>query len=206
MKLVKTQGRGGKEARKILLNLEQRGAQNTARTMPVVQRIIADVRKGGDKALRRYAAKLDGLDAKQPFLITREEMAAAWESTPKPLQDALETAAGNIRRFASLQMPKDWSETTDGAHAGPARTAAGRRGLLRPQWTLSAALHLAYDRHSRPGGRRDPHRGRFRQAGQRDPGRSGSARASRSFTVSEAPRPSLPSPTAPPPFLGWTKS
>jgi histidinol dehydrogenase len=132
MKLVKTQGRGGKEARKILLNLEQRGAQNTARTMPVVQRIIADVRKGGDKALRRYAAKLDGLDAKQPFLITREEMQAAWESTPKPLQDALETAAGNIRRFASLQMPKDWSETTDGLTLGQRVRPLGAVGCYVP--------------------------------------------------------------------------
>jgi histidinol dehydrogenase len=121
MKLVKTQGRGGKEARKILLNLEQRGAQNTARTMPVVQRIIADVRKGGDKALRRYAAKLDGLDAKQPFLITREEM-----------QDALETAAGNIRRFASLQMPKDWSETTDGLTLGQRVRPLGAVGCYVP--------------------------------------------------------------------------
>jgi histidinol dehydrogenase len=132
MKLVKTQGRGGKEARKILLNLEQRGAQNTARTMPVVQRIIADVRKGGDKALRSYAAKLDGLDAKQPFLITREEMQAAWESTPEPLQEALETAAGNIRRFASLQMPKDWSETTDGVTLGQRVRPLGAVGCYVP--------------------------------------------------------------------------
>jgi histidinol dehydrogenase len=118
MKLVKTEGRSGKQTGQILLNLEQRGAQNTARTMPVVQRIIGDVRKGGDKALRRYAAKLDGLGPKQPVQITREEMAAAWESTPRSLQEALETAAGNIRRFASLQMPKDWSETHDGLTLG----------------------------------------------------------------------------------------
>src|ERR1700728_1139189 len=109
MRLVSTQGRGGKRTRQILSDLELRGARNTARTMPVVQRIVDDVRKGGDKALRRYAAKLDGLTRQQPLKISRAEMEQAWEAIPKSLQAAMETAAGNIRRFAAQQMPKDWS-------------------------------------------------------------------------------------------------
>jgi histidinol dehydrogenase len=132
MELIKTQGRSGKQTRQILLNLEQRGAQNTARVMPVVERIIADVRRRGDKALRRYAAKLDGLDAKQPLQITRAEMAEAWESTPKPLQGALETAASNIRRFASRQMPSDWSETADGLTLGQRVRPLGAVGCYIP--------------------------------------------------------------------------
>src|ERR1700733_6319642 len=118
MKLVKTTGRSNKQAQKMLSELEQRGARNTARTMPVVQRIVADVRKGGDKALRRYAAKLDGLPVKQPLEIPVAEMEAAWAATPKPLQQALETAAGNIRRFAQQQMPKEWSAEDAGLTTG----------------------------------------------------------------------------------------
>src|SRR5271168_4404193 len=114
MKVMKTQGRGGKKTSRMLSELEQRGARNTARTMPVVQRIVADVRKGGDKALRRYAAKLDGLTPQQPLKIGGAEMEQAWKATPKPLQAALETAAGNIRRFAERQMPKDWSAASNG--------------------------------------------------------------------------------------------
>src|SRR6202161_3591219 len=106
MRLVKTQGRGGKETRQMLSELELRGARNTARAMPVVQRIVADVRKGGDRALRRYAAKLDGLPKQQPLEISRAEMEQAWDATPKALQGAMQTAAGNIRRFAGRQMPK----------------------------------------------------------------------------------------------------
>jgi histidinol dehydrogenase len=118
MKLVKTQGRGGKQSRQLLSELEQRGARHTARTMPVVQRIVGDVRKGGDRALRRYAAKLDGLTPQQPLEISRAEMEQAWEATPRPLQAAMETAAGNIRRFAQRQMPKDWDESADGLTTG----------------------------------------------------------------------------------------
>lgn len=132
MKLMKTQGWKSKQTKQILLNLEQRGAQNTARTMPVVERIVADVRRRGDKALRRYAAKLDGLDAKQPLQITQGELVEAWDSIPKPLQEALETAAGNIRRFASQQMPKDWSETNDGLTLGQRVRPLGPVGCYIP--------------------------------------------------------------------------
>ena len=132
MRLVRTQGRDGKKAGRMLSELEQRGARHTARTMPVVQRIVADVRKGGDKAARRYAAKLDGLTRQQPLLISRAEMEAAWDATPKALQAALETAAANIRGFAERQMPKEWSATSDGLTTGQRVRALSAVGCYVP--------------------------------------------------------------------------
>jgi histidinol dehydrogenase len=132
MRLVRTEGRGGKQTRQMLSELQLRGARNTARTMPVVQRIVADVRKRGDKALRRYAAKLDGLKPQQSLQISRDEMEQAWAATPKPLQAALETAAANIRRFAERQMPKDWSGTTNGLTTGQRVRPLGAVGCYVP--------------------------------------------------------------------------
>ncbi len=132
MRLVKTQGRGGKQTRQMLCELELRGARNTARAMPVVQRIVADVRKGGDQALRRYAAKLDGLTQQQPLEISRAEMEQAWDATPKALRAAMETAAGNIRRFAARQMPKQWSTTSAGLTTGQQVRALGAVGCYVP--------------------------------------------------------------------------
>ena len=132
MKVVKTQGRGGKATRQLLSELEQRGARNTARTMPVVQRIVGDVRKDGDRALRRYAAKLDGLDRKQALEISRAEMEQAWEATPKPLQEAMRTAAGNIRTFATRQMPQEWSVSDDGLSTGQRVRPLGAVGCYVP--------------------------------------------------------------------------
>ena len=132
MRLVKTQGRGGKDTRQMLSELELRGSRNTDRTMPVVQRIVADVRKGGDRALRRYAAKLDGLAADQPLEISRAEMQQAWESTPKALQSAMQAAATNIRRFAGRQMPKQWSTTSSGLTTGQQVRALGAVGCYVP--------------------------------------------------------------------------
>jgi histidinol dehydrogenase len=132
MRLVKTQGRGGKEARQMLSDLELRGARSTARAMPVVEKIVADVRKGGDQALRRYAAKLDGLAKLQPLEISRAEMEQAWDTTPKALQTAMETAAANIRRFATRQMPKPWSTTSGGLTTGQQVRALGAVGCYVP--------------------------------------------------------------------------
>jgi histidinol dehydrogenase len=132
MRRVKTQGRGREQTRQMLSELESRGARNTARAMPVVQRIVADVRKRGDQALRRYAAKLDGLTAQQPLEISRAEMEQAWEATPKPLQAAMQTAAANIRRFATRQMPKTWSTTTSGLTTGQQVRALAAVGCYVP--------------------------------------------------------------------------
>jgi histidinol dehydrogenase len=132
MRLVRTQGRGGGETRQMLRELELRGAQNTERAMPVVRRIVRDVRKGGDQALRRYAAKLDGLAPTQPLEISPAEMEEAWKATPKPLQTAMQTAAGNIRRFAERQMPKEWSATSTGLTTGQRVRPLGAVGCYVP--------------------------------------------------------------------------
>ncbi len=61
MKLVKTFGRGKAAADALIETLERRGAVNTARVEPVVRKILAAVRGGGDRALEKYAVQFDGL-------------------------------------------------------------------------------------------------------------------------------------------------
>ena len=109
MKLVKTFGRGAKAASALIEALERRGAVSTARVQPVVRRIVANVRKGGDAALRRYAAQFDGLTKQQALLVSRDEMREAWEATAPELQAAMMVARGNILAFAEAQMPLEWT-------------------------------------------------------------------------------------------------
>src|SRR5215468_3915567 len=99
-----------KKASQIIARLVKRGTVNTAKAEPVARKIIADVRKGGDKALRKYAEKWDGLGKGQPLRVTREEMQGAWESVSSDLRDALKQAANNIRRFCEWQKPAEWME------------------------------------------------------------------------------------------------
>jgi histidinol dehydrogenase len=112
MKLIRTTGRNAREAAAVLAGLEQRGGAALDSVLPAVKRIVADVRKGGDRVLLRYAARFDGLAGAEAMRVTREEMASTWKALDPALRDALATAADQIRRFAKLQMPKSWNRST----------------------------------------------------------------------------------------------
>ena len=98
----------GRKAEAFVLALEQRGAADLARVEKTVGRIVADVRKNGDKALRRCAEKLDGLKAKQPLRVSDAELEQAWSTVSDDFKQALKTAAGNIRQYCEWQKPQQW--------------------------------------------------------------------------------------------------
>jgi histidinol dehydrogenase len=119
MKLVKTFGRGKATADALIETLEHRGAVSTARVEPVVSRILADVRKSGDRALLKYGAEFDGLVKGQALLVSSDEMKAAWEGTAPELQAAMMVARANILEFAEAQRPAEWMiSPVDGVKTG----------------------------------------------------------------------------------------
>lgn len=109
MKLIRTKGRGARQAGDLLAALERRGGAALDAVLPAVKRIVADVRRGGDRALVRYASRFDGLAGPSLMRVTEGEMAAAWESTNSALSEALTTAAEQIRDFSIRQLPESWS-------------------------------------------------------------------------------------------------
>jgi histidinol dehydrogenase len=71
--------------------------------------IVAAVRAGGDRALRRYATELDGL--RGPLEIPQHEWKRAAESLPRTVRAALKRAASHIRRVARAQVPRPFRAT-----------------------------------------------------------------------------------------------
>ncbi len=133
MKLVKTYGRSAKTAATLIKSIEQRGAVSTAKVEPIVRRILADVRKSGDRALRRYATKFDSLAKNLPLLVSREEMEAAWQATSPELQAAMLVARANILAFAEAQLPKEWTiSPADGVKTGQIVRPLGSVGCYVP--------------------------------------------------------------------------
>lgn len=118
MKLIRTYGKSAKQAETLLRQIEGRSGAATSKLEPAVKRILAAVRRRGDAALRQYAERLDGLAPSACLRVTQEEMAAAWEQTPKELRKSLQAAAANIRRFARWQMPKEWTRKLPGVQLG----------------------------------------------------------------------------------------
>jgi len=87
---------------------------------PQVRKIIDSVRRGGERSLRRYAERWDGLSAKQSLRVSDEEMTAAWAAVSPELRKSLRVAAQNIRRFCEWQKPKNWMRTRSGISLGQA--------------------------------------------------------------------------------------
>lgn len=84
----------------------QRPAQ-TARPQiaDAVSRIVAEVRRNGDAALRRFTAKFDGVRLAS-LRVTEAEFAAAAAALSAADRAALRTACRNLRRFHAAQCPR----------------------------------------------------------------------------------------------------
>jgi histidinol dehydrogenase len=107
----------GKAAERAVAKLESRASRMEA-VEPQVRRVIQGVRKGGDKALARYATLWDKLGKGQVIRVSQQEIEQAWMATPADIRDALKFAAANIRRFAKWQMPKSWRKKISGGELG----------------------------------------------------------------------------------------
>jgi len=92
---------------RLVTALADRGATDLADVEPVVRRIVNDVRSNGDRALRRYASRWEGLSKAEPLRVPEALLQEAWERTDPELQEAIKQAASNIRRYAEWQAPKD---------------------------------------------------------------------------------------------------
>jgi histidinol dehydrogenase len=86
-------------------------AAGDAATRRRVARIIADVRRGGDRALVTYARRFDGLEGS--IEVSAAEMREEAARVPRPVRAALRAAARNIRRVARQQVPRGWRARVD---------------------------------------------------------------------------------------------
>jgi histidinol dehydrogenase len=103
----------GRAAENYVRKLERRGQKLDA-LEPQVRRMVQSVRRGGDKALRRYAEQWDGLNAGEALRVPEREMQAALRASSRKLRSALETAAGNICNFCEWQKPAEWAREKQG--------------------------------------------------------------------------------------------
>jgi histidinol dehydrogenase len=89
-------------------------SDRNSRSETAVRKIIADVRKNGDSALRKYSAKWDGFAEGQALRVSPEEMNSALKSLQSEQPDviaAVKAAEKNIRKFCQWQKPKEWMRT-----------------------------------------------------------------------------------------------
>ncbi|HVM91704.1 MAG TPA: histidinol dehydrogenase [Terriglobales bacterium] len=107
----------GKAAAASVRKMAERAACYTG-VESAVKRIVADVRRHGDRALRKYAERWDRLSPGQALRVSEEDIDRAWASASAGLKTSLRTAAANIRRFCEVQKPKQWTRSRGGISLG----------------------------------------------------------------------------------------
>lgn len=82
--------------------LADRAEDVPAKVVAAARRIVADVRSGGDKALRAFTKKFEGCDLADPFLPQAEWDAAA-ATVPAEVRTAVDENLARIQAFHRLQ-------------------------------------------------------------------------------------------------------
>jgi histidinol dehydrogenase len=85
---------------------------------PKVRRIVGSVRKAGDRALRAYAEKWDGLQPGRSLRVSEQELETAASEMTAQFSSSLKQAAKNIRRFCQWQRPQGWNRNRAGISVG----------------------------------------------------------------------------------------
>jgi len=132
----------GPAAARYVRKLEQRGQKLDA-LEPRVRRIVQDVKRNGDRALRRYAERWDGLNSTDSLRVSERETQSALEASPRELRAALEEAAARIRSFCQWQRPTEWEHAKQGRTLGQLVRPLGSAGSTTSSGVRQIEVGLA---------------------------------------------------------------
>ena len=121
----------GDAARSYVSTLANR-AEDLDKVSKKVRRIVGNVRRDGDGALRGYAQRWDGLAENQAVQVDPAEISNAWRQVSSEFRSALRQAAVNVRQFAAWQKPKAWTRTRNGISVGQIIRPLGSVGCYVP--------------------------------------------------------------------------
>ncbi len=117
---------------KNLVSLFKRVAINSEKILEAARPIVNDVKRNGNKAVLKYAKKLDRLVGNSISLPTKELNSAAAKLDLKT-KTAIKTAAANIEKFHLKQFPSPYSlETMPGVNCWRKYLAIENVGLYIP--------------------------------------------------------------------------
>ena len=99
-----------------------------------VDQIMKSVELEGDRGVRKWSKKLDDFDS-DDFTIPALQFEQAWSEIPKKTQQAMQAAAGRIRKFHEKQPVQSWIDEQMGGKLGQRITAIDKVGVYVPGGT-----------------------------------------------------------------------
>lgn len=100
----------------------------------VVKRILEDVRRDQDAAVREYTSRIDGVDVDE-LQVSGQEFEDALAVVPQEIQDALAFSAERIRAFHEKQHIDPWIDFSEHGALGQLVRPLDRVGLYAPGGT-----------------------------------------------------------------------
>lgn len=124
--------RGREQGERFLSRLEGRRGEEFEEASRIVEGIIRDVRRFGDRALRKYTKKYDGVSIGR-LRVERRELALSLKGVGARGIEAMEAAKRNLERFHRAQLGKGFSiRIARGAEIGRIPRPLGRVGGYVP--------------------------------------------------------------------------
>ena len=135
--MIKLVTEGGASAREYVRLLKERNREAGRQVEAAVAEILETVRRGGDGAVRAYAAQFDGA-APEMLELPREKVEELAAQADPAFVASLKKAAANIRDFHARQKQQSWFTTReDGVIMGQRVRGLKRVGLYVPGGTAA---------------------------------------------------------------------
>ena len=110
----------------------QRPAINADDLYGKVRSILDEIKKEGNKALKKYTKLFDNISI-DDFTVSNKEIENSYSQIDDDLKSAIQTAAENIRKFHTIQMPElQKIETVAGVSCWQKAVAIEKVGLYIP--------------------------------------------------------------------------
>ena len=120
----------------LLEKLSDRADNTPPEILSTVASVIADIRRGGDSALRDYTSRFDHVDV-DDFFLSDDEAEKAVSKVDPALIKTMEKAAENIRAFHEKQLAQSVSYCRPGVMMGQRVIPLSRVGLYVPGGTAA---------------------------------------------------------------------
>ena len=130
MRILREESRAGK---RFLEKLLTRGQSIPARVERSVRKILADVRRQGDRALENYTRRFDCPEFEIARLrVSEGEIEAVYREVDSELLSAIRVAIENVRTFHERQLEKSWFFTREGVFLGQLVRPVDSAGIYVP--------------------------------------------------------------------------
>lgn len=121
-----------KPKRKDWLKLTQRPTVEKRELNTLVNQVFTDVKKDGDKALKKYSLLFDKVDLRS-LVVNKKIISDASKKIPKELKAAIQLAKSNIEKFHAAQIETSGViETTKGVNCWRESRAIEKVGIYIP--------------------------------------------------------------------------